>query len=189
MNNRINFQNLFLLLAFLSLAACQPKSTDQEASSKVEVPAMTIHQAAFMADAKAIQQHIAAGTDLNQKDEYGSTALNIAATFEKTDIAQLLIEAGADLEVKSADGSTALHTAAFLGRTEIVNALLVAGANTAALNNYGSTPVAPLEVPFEQVKPVYDQLSKDLGPLGLRLNYKELEETRPLIADMIKNYQ
>jgi len=34
-----------------------------------------IHTAALMGDSKAIHQHIMAGSTLNEKDEYGSTAL------------------------------------------------------------------------------------------------------------------
>jgi methionine synthase I (cobalamin-dependent) len=142
-----------------------------------------------MGNVKAIKQHIAAGSDLNVKDDYGSTPLNIAVTFEKTEIAKLLIDAGADLSIQSADGSTALHTASFLGRTELVEALLKAGADTEAQNSFGSTPLASIEVPFEQAKPIYDQLSKDLGPLGFKLDYDELENARPVIAEMIKTYQ
>ena len=32
----------------------------------------------------------------------------------------------------------------------------------------------------------HDQFSKDLGPLGLKLNYDQLEKTRPVIADMLQ---
>ena len=72
---------------------------------------MDIHTAAFMGDIKAIKQHIAASSDLNVKDQYGSTPLTIAATFGKIEIAQALIEAGANLNIKNAEGSTPLHTA------------------------------------------------------------------------------
>ena len=133
-----------------------------------------------------VKQHITAGTDLNVKDQYGSTPLIIASTFGKTDIAKELIDGGADLNIKNNDGSTPLHIAAFFCRTEIVKALLDKGADKSLLNNYGSTAIASVSSEFKDVKPIYDQMSKDLGPLGLKLDYKHLEATRPVIAELLK---
>ena len=178
-----------MYLPFFILMACQPASTQGNTTSDTKSPAVSIHEAAFMGNVKAIKQHLAASTNLDEKDEYGSTPLNIAATFGKVEIAKLLIEGGAGLGIRSNDGSTALHTAAFFCRTEIVKSLLKAGADRELKNNFGSTPLATAEIPFEQIKPVYDQISKDLGPLGLKLDYKKLEETRPLIAELLKNHQ
>ena len=31
-----------------------------------------------------------------------------------------------------------------------------------------------------------ERLGRDLGPLGLKLDYKHLEETRPVIAEMLR---
>ncbi|CAE7843000.1 unnamed protein product [Symbiodinium sp. KB8] len=138
-----------------------------------------------MGNEKAVKQHIQAGSDLNEKDPFGSTALTIAITFDKPEIARLLIEADADIHATSADGSTPLHTAAFLCRIEIVEALLKKGANRELTNSFGSTPLQSLQAPFEAVKPVYDQLSKDLGPLGFKLNYDLLKENRPVVAQML----
>jgi hypothetical protein len=56
-------------------------------------------------------------------------------------------------------------------------------------NSYNSTALESVTAPFEAVKPIYDQLSKDLGPLGLKLDYKELKQNRVIIADLIKNHQ
>ena len=54
------------------------------------------------------------------------------------------------------------------------------------LNIYGSTPLASVAGPFEAVKPIYDEFSKNLGPLGFKLDYEQLEQTRPVIADMLQ---
>jgi hypothetical protein len=53
-------------------------------------------------------------------------------------------------------------------------------------NSYGSTPLEAVSAPFEMVKPAYEQMNKDLGPFGLKLDYTELEETRPVVAEMLK---
>lgn len=154
--------------------------------SGTKPPTMDVFTAALFGDLKTINQHINAGTDLNAKDDYGSTPLIIASTFGKTDVAKALIEAGADLNITNNDGGTALHSAAFLCRTEIVEALIKKGADKSIKNIYGSTARESVMSTWDVVKPIYDQFSKDLGPLGLKLDYGYLQKTRPIIAEMLK---
>lgn len=167
--------------------ACNKVSEKSNNETVIEAPSTTIHEATFFGNTKDVKQHIAAKTDLNQKDVYGSTPLHIAATFGKTDIAILLINAGADLNEPNGDGSTPLHTAAFLGRTEIVKALLENKADVSLRNNYNSTALESVSGSFEDAKPIYDQLSRDLGPLGLKLDYDQLKINRKVIAELIKS--
>jgi len=182
------FTSIFLGIFFLiNAAACN--GTEGKAQQGVATPKRPISEAAFMGDLALIQAHIAAGTDLNQKDDFGSTPLIIATTFGKTNAAILLIDAGADVNATGADGGTALHGAAFYCRTEIVKALLANGADLSIRNQYESTALASVEAPFEMVKPAYDQISKDLGPLGFKLDYKYLQATRPKVAEMIRQAQ
>ncbi len=183
-----------LVITLLIFAACgsengnstkgKEQSSDSEAT--VKPPAMDIHTATFMGDLKAVKQHIAAGSDLNEKDEYGSAPLTITATFGKTEVARALIEAGADVNIQNSEGSTPLHTAAFLCRKEIVEMLLSNGADKNVKNNFGHTPLETVTGPFDSVKGIYDQISKDLGPLGLKLDYEQIETTRPVIAEMLR---
>ena len=185
---------LILMIMLLMISSCgntQEKPSDMKTESSVsqttvQPPSMDINTAAFMGNLKAIQQHIEAGSDLNKKDDYSSTPLIIAATFDKTDVAISLIEAGADMNIQGNDGSTALHTAAFFCRTKIVEALLKNGVDKTIRSNYGSTALESVSGPFSDVKPIYDQISKDLGPLGLKFNYEYLEATRPVIAEMLQ---
>jgi hypothetical protein len=157
-----------------------------EAPAKVKPPSMDLHTATFLGDLDAVKQHIAAGTDLDQREPtMGSTALISAAVFGKTDVARALIEAGADVNIQNQEGSTALHSAAFLCRTEIVKMLLENGADKELKNIYGSTPLASVSGPFSEVKSIYDEFSKQLGPLGLKLDYEQIEKTRPVIAEML----
>ena len=43
-----------------------------------------------------------------------------------------------------------------------------------------------VEGPFEQMKPIYDLLGVGLGPLGLKLDYERIKETRPRIAELLR---
>lgn len=174
----------YALVALISMSACD--TNGQKATSESDAPKMTLHEAAFMGNLDALKAHITAKSDLNKKDEYGSAPLSIAAVFGKPQVAELLIKAGADLNVKSADGSTPLHSASFFGRTDISKMLLNNGADITIRNNYGSTALETISAPFEDMKPFYDQISRDLGPLGLKLDYDQIEKARPVIAEMIK---
>jgi len=145
-----------------------------------------LHQAAFEGNLQAIQQHIEAGTNLNEKDAYGSTPLIIAATFGHTEVAKALIEAGADLDQQNGEGASALFTAALLCRTEIVEVLLNKGADKSIRNSAGSTALEVVSTPWDEIKEVYDYLGAMLKPFGLELDYERIEMTRPLIAEMLR---
>ena len=149
-------------------------------------PRISLQAAAVQGNLEVIRQHIKAGSDLNEKDAYGSTPLVVAITFDKTDVAGELIEAGADITITNNDGSTPLHIAAFLCRIEIVEALLDNGADKNIKNNRGATALETAEAPFEDVKPIYDAIGKGLAPLGLELDYDLIKMTRPKVAEMLR---
>ena len=149
-------------------------------------PRANLHVAAFLGNAEVVRQHIEDGSDLNERDKFGSTPLITAATFGHTEVALALIEAGADLDLKNNDGSTALLIAAFLCRTEIVEALLENGADPKLVNNDGARPLDAVEAPFEDVRETYDKIGQALGPLGLELDYERIKAKRPEIAKMLQ---
>lgn len=189
-----NMVKLVFVTFLLTLASCQNKKKNNkeqkipviETTTNTKPPALDLHAATFMGDIEAVQQHIKAGTDLNKKDDYGSTPLITASLFGKTEVAIALVDGGAALNLTNNDGSTALHSAAFFCRPEIVKALLDHGADKTIKNIYGSTPLESISGPFEDVKGIYDQISQDLGPLGFKLDYTYLEETRPKIVAMLQ---
>jgi len=194
-NFRSVYNTLMVVAMILVISACgskQEKSSSgdegaQASQTAVKPPNMDIHAATLLGDLDAIEQHIAAGSDLNEKEPaVGSTPLISAAVFGRTEIAKALIEAGADVNLKNNEGSTALHSAAFLCRMEIVEILLANGADKTLLNNYGSTALQSVLAPFANVKPFYDQMSKDLGPLGFKLDYAYVEATRLKIAALLQ---
>ncbi len=98
----------------------------------------------------------------------------------------MIIDAGADLNIQNNDGSTALHTAAFFCNVEIVEALLDNGANKTLKNKNLATALEVVDLPFEDVKDVYDTFAARLYPLGITLDYDHIKSTRPIIAEMLK---
>jgi hypothetical protein len=161
------------------------KST--EVNSTVQVPDADLHTAVLYGKIEEVKQHIAAGTDLNTKEPMGgSTPLISAITFDHTEIAEALIDGGADLEIQNKDGASALHVAAFFCRVELVQRLVDAKVDQSKKNNYGVTALESISGPFADIKPVYEMMQVQLGPLGLKLDLTELEKNRPVVAEILK---
>ncbi|MFD0796308.1 ankyrin repeat domain-containing protein [Maribacter chungangensis] len=186
--------NMSLVLLLLTSACGQSSNkTKAEATNTSEVksavakPEIDIQAAILSDNIEAVKQHIETGTDLNKKYPMsGSTPLITAASFGKNKIAQVLIDAGADLTAKNNDGATALHTAAFFCRVEVVQSLIDANADKTAKNNFGMTPRESVMGPFPEIKPIYEMLQQQLGPIGLHIDLTEIEKTRPVIAMMLQ---
>ena len=176
------------------VAACSGKegstandSTATASKPEVKPPQIDIHTAVISGNIDALKQHIAAGSNLNEKDPFGgSSPLISACVFGKPDAAKLLIDAGAELDFQNNDEATALHTAAFFCRPEIVKMLLEKNANKTVKNKYGATPYEGVAGPYSDVKPVYEMMEKVLGPMGLKLDFEYIQKTRPVIAEMLK---
>jgi hypothetical protein len=182
-----------LVVALLIMIACGGKNSASTgdsttvATSGIKPPEIDIHTAVLTDNMDALKQHIAAGSNLNEKDPYGgSSPLITASLFGKPDAAKVLIEAGADINFQNNDGSTALHTGAFFCRPEIVKMLLENGADKSLKNKFGATAFESVAGPFSETKNTYDMMGKILGPMGLTLDHAYIEKTRPEIATMLK---
>jgi cytohesin len=106
------------------------------------VPDISIHSAAEKGNIEAVKQHIAAGTDVDAKDDGGWRPLH-AATKPKQghkEIVELLIAAGADVNAKSKMG-TPLHVAARNGQKEITELLIAKGADVNVKGDSFPTPL------------------------------------------------
>jgi len=86
-------------------------------------PSTPLHSAAEKGDLRAVQQHVAAGTDLNAKNTSGWTALHLAAMNGKMPIVEALLAGGADDSVTGPQGKTALDVAREKGQTAIAQHL------------------------------------------------------------------
>ena len=183
--NTSPLRRAFFLFGFIALILTACGSDEKKAISKT--PEVDIHTAVVTDNLDALNQHITAGTNINEKDPFGgSSPLISAAVFGKPEAAKILLDAGADVNFQNNDGSTALHTAAFFCRPEIVKMLLEKGADTSIKNKYGATPYETVAGPFEQSKSGYDMMGQMLSPMGLKLDYDYIRATRPVVAEMVK---
>lgn len=74
-------------------------------------PSISLHQAVETGNLKAVQQHIAAKSDLNKLDTAGWTPLHLATLKGNLPIVQALSAGGADLNCVSKYGKTPLDLA------------------------------------------------------------------------------
>lgn len=191
--NTISMKIAFMAI-LLAAASCNntENSTGNEGTTPVEktsaaTPQIDIHTAVITDNMAVLKQHIAAGSNLNERDPFGgSSPLISAAVFNKPEMAKALIDAGADINFQNNDGSTALHSASFFCRPEIVKMLLDKNADKTVKNSFGATAYELIAAPFDAVKNSYDMIGKMLEPMGLKLDYAYIEKTRPEIAAMLK---
>jgi ankyrin repeat protein len=86
-------------------------------------------QAARQGDLKTLGRLLAAGTDINARDQHGQTALMIAAQGGNPDVVTFLVEHGALLNHTAKFGLSALMLAVIGGHLGVVKTLANAGAD------------------------------------------------------------
>lgn len=80
--------------------------------------------AVIKGDVDKVNTLIAEGANVNEQDEYGWTALQLAAAYGHAGIVHTLLAKGADPTIKNSLGRTALMYAAAFGHSAIVKTLL-----------------------------------------------------------------
>jgi len=148
--------------------AAQPVEPVAEAAKPepptAKAPDISIHKAAIDGNIEAVKQHLAAGADVNAKDDNGWTPLHEAAWHGRKEIVELLIANGADVNPQDVNGWTPLHHAARNGHKEIAELLIAKGADVDAKNEDGETPL-DWAIRNEQTK-IADLLRKRGGKTG-----------------------
>jgi len=150
-------------------------------------PTISLWQAAITGNTAVVEQHIAAGTDLEAKEDFGgSPSLILAAIFGHKEVASILIDAGADLESRNSSGGTALHQACFFCRPEIVELLLNLGADPNQINNRGLTPLEIVTLDFDE--DLQGAYLHAYDWLNLELDLDDIKSSRIEIAGILNKY-
>ena len=97
-------------------------------------------QAARDGDIEVVKQHLAAGTDVNTKDDHEYTPLHWAAMEGRKEVAELLISQGANVNAKNKVGSTPLHIAAYM-KFDLAELLIAKGATINVTDDVSRTPL------------------------------------------------
>jgi hypothetical protein len=79
----------------------------------------SLHEAAGEGDEAALSAALAAGADVDGRDDSGCTALHFAADRGRVGALRLLLAAGAHVDARDDEGQTALHYAAVCGQREV----------------------------------------------------------------------
>jgi ankyrin repeat protein len=127
---------LLTTIAAVLLAGCGPSEAER-----------ALLDAARSGNIEAVKQQLAAGTNVNAKDDddkFGVTPLHYATNKGHKEIAELLIEEGADVNAKSDGGLTPLDTAIFARKTETVDLLRKHGGKTGKELKAAGKPTEPV---------------------------------------------
>ena len=100
-----------------------------------------IHDAAKSGDVAMVEQLLAAGTDVNEKDAAFNTALHLASDNAHLEVILVLIEKGSDINAGNLTDRTPLHNAVRGRHTEVVLLLVAKGADVNRLNEVGMSPL------------------------------------------------
>ena len=93
---------LLTTIAAVLLVGCGESQSPEPSTAKT--PNISIQDAAEDGNIEVVKQHIAAGTDVNAKDEIGWSPLHGAAVKGHKEVAELLIANGADVNAKDGIG-------------------------------------------------------------------------------------
>jgi ankyrin repeat protein len=123
----------------VGLAACAPTAT----SSEEPVPDLQLHEAATAGDVDAIRRLVAAGADLDARDDGGRTPVMAATLAHQTEAVRVLLEAGADVDIRDDRLDNPFLYAGAEGLLDILKLANEAGADPALTNRYGGIALIP----------------------------------------------
>ncbi|KAL9676492.1 hypothetical protein QQ045_004706 [Rhodiola kirilowii] len=98
-------------------------------------------EAARVGDVNKLKWLIQNAALMSFSDQYGMTALHVAAIKGRSDVVSLLLECGCGVEWQDAEGHTPLHLAVEGGNMDTVRILVQGGAYVNAVTERGATPL------------------------------------------------
>ena len=178
-------QNIIITIAAVVLVGCVPKQLQKTKAIPIQqaepptakAPEISIYDAVQRGNIEAIKQHLASGTNVNLKNDGGSTPLIEASRKGHKEIAKLLIENGADVnckleyttDIESIEGWTSLHVAAAKGHKVIAELLIIKGADVNAMDDTRRSPLDWAQI--------------------IRVKHsKKIKDSKKEIADLLRKY-
>ena len=142
-------------LCLVRIAADAPRRSMQQSppTRRRRRPRCAWFLAAHTGNLNALERHLAHGQKVDQRGDWGRTALWRAAAMNHVPCIRLLLEHGADANVRDwRDGSTPLHAASYRGQFDAVRVLVAEGNADVALPNQNGgtayrlarTPIGPV---------------------------------------------
>ena len=142
---------LLTTIAAVLVVGCGPKAPD-----------IPFPEAAMNGNIKAVKQHLAAGTDVNEKGLFGGTPLVLA---ESREIIELLIAAGADVNYSPGNGITPLANAVIREDKESAKLLISSGADVNSKDREGDTPLDTVKSSLDFLK-IDEEIGLDMDDIA-----------------------
>ena len=89
--------------------------------------------------ARGVEEALRHGANINARNDFGWTALYLAALHQHADVVEVLLRHGANVNARNYEGKTALHEAASWGKANVAELLLKHGADPNARDKSGRT--------------------------------------------------
>jgi len=124
----------------------------------------TLLRAAGTGDTATVKRMLDQHADINVRDWYGDTPLNLAIKNGHRDTAGLLVSQGANVNARGSLDDTPLHLSIYKGDSETASLLRSKGADESLLNRYGLKPAEMKAVP--QVEEGVVEAARLLSPDG-----------------------
>ena len=144
-----------------ALKAMRAKARQAGAAStpkpKAELPLDALHRAAKAGNLKGLEAALAAGMDVNGRDDRGWTALMYVVDKGYVLLVEPLLQAKADPDVRAPDGATALFMAAAYGHSEIIPKLMKAGADPTIKGPKGKTATELAQARYGDLTPALQE--------------------------------
>ncbi len=125
---------------FPALEAALVRALDPAA---VTAPDTVLLRAAAAGDADQVARALWAGADVEARDDLQRTALLLAVTEDRVDVARLLVAVGADPDALDHQRDTPWLVTGVTGSVAMLEALLPARPDLTVLNRYGGTSLIP----------------------------------------------
>ena len=142
-------------------------------------PSVDLWTAAATSNFGALEEHLAAGTNLNAANAIGSSALNDVAFFDSAKAAEWLLKNGAFVDIRDSNGGTPLITAAFMGNAKTVKVLLEHGADVNATNDAGQSSLQVLGTDWDTTRYIIEDI------MQVPANRKKIERGREQVGPLL----
>ena len=117
--------------------AAAPSSRKEDVNRREPDGSTPLQWAVYKGDVAEVVRLLRLGADVKLANNYGVTAMTLAAEVGSADMLKALVEAGADPDSPNPEGQTALLAVARTGNVEAAQVLLKAGAKVDAREKWG----------------------------------------------------